>query len=62
MFAAAIMYATVLVAQNGILGGLPAATRLPLEIGLGVAVYGALTLALNRSAMIRSLQLIRGSY
>ena len=42
IFAAAVMYATVLIVQNGILGGLPAATQLPLEIGLGVAVYGAL--------------------
>ena len=62
MFAAAAMYATVMIAQNGVLGGLPAATRLPLEIGLGIAVYGALTLVLNRSAMIRSLDLIRSSY
>jgi teichuronic acid exporter len=62
MFASAVMYATVLIARHGALGGFSAATRLPLEIGLGVVIYGALTLALNRSAVIRSLQLIRGSY
>ena len=63
MFAAAVMYVILLMAQSGPFSGINSPImRLPLEIGLGAAIYGALTLALNRSTAIRSLQLIRGMY
>ena len=59
MLAAALMYAAVLIAQNGPLSGVAPTVRLPLETGIGAVVYGMLTLALNRSAAMRSLQLIK---
>ena len=62
MFAAAIMYATLLIAHSGSFSGISSVVRLLLEIDLGIVTYGALTLALNRSAAILSLQLIRGTY
>ncbi|MGA8383263.1 MAG: lipopolysaccharide biosynthesis protein [Stellaceae bacterium] len=61
MFAAAAMYATVLVARVMLLNTMPAPYRLPALIVLGASVYGAMTLLFNRSIVLRSLQLIRGT-
>jgi hypothetical protein len=62
MFAATVMYATVLIAQKGVLADLTPIMRLSLEIGLGAVIYGALTLVFDCSVAIRLLRLIRSSY
>jgi teichuronic acid exporter len=60
MFAAATMYAALLIAHSQLFDGISSIVRLPLEISLGVVIYGMMTLVFNRSIAIRSLQRIRG--
>jgi teichuronic acid exporter len=60
VLSAAIMYVTVHGAQATLANGMAAAWRLPTMIALGMTVYLALTLVVNRPLAIRSLELIRG--
>jgi O-antigen/teichoic acid export membrane protein len=61
MFSAAVMYAAVLIVRHEMLGEFPPTMRLPMEIGIGVVVYVGSTMVFNFAAVIRLLQLIRGS-
>jgi teichuronic acid exporter len=61
MLSAGVMYVVVLLAHNGLLWGISAAVRLPLETALGAIVYGGLILILNRPVLVRSFGIIRAA-
>lgn len=61
MLAAAVMYAGVVAARITLFAGSSGILRLVASVAVGVCIYGLMTIAVNRPAAIRSLQIIKGT-